>query len=246
MFKTLALIFWGIALPLIAAEETFILLDARRNIELASLGPGIHRRVSPCSTFKIPLSLMGYDSGILLDETAPVFPFQEGYSTYRESWKSSQTPQTWIQTSCVWYSQVLADLMGLQLLTQYISAFDYGNRDLTGGLTAFWLTSTLEISPYEQALFLQKLVQRTLPISNRAFDMTCTLFKLHDLPNGWTLYGKTGYGTFPTDAIRWFVGWIERAERTYVFAYNLRDTTIDLSLTIPRVTELLLNLDAAQ
>jgi beta-lactamase class D len=34
---------------------------------------------SPCSTFKIAISLMGFNEGILIDETHPEFPFKEGY-----------------------------------------------------------------------------------------------------------------------------------------------------------------------
>ena len=36
-------------------------------------------RHAPCSTFKIPLALIGFDSGILIDETHPEWPFKEGY-----------------------------------------------------------------------------------------------------------------------------------------------------------------------
>ena len=37
-------------------------------------------RYSPCSTFKIPISLMGYDSDILKDETHPEIPYKKGYA----------------------------------------------------------------------------------------------------------------------------------------------------------------------
>jgi beta-lactamase class D/beta-lactamase class D OXA-42 len=37
------------------------------------------RRVTPASTFKLVISLMGYDSGFLVDEHSPALPFREGY-----------------------------------------------------------------------------------------------------------------------------------------------------------------------
>lgn len=37
------------------------------------------RPVTPASTFKIAISLMGYDSGFLIDEHSPALPFQDGY-----------------------------------------------------------------------------------------------------------------------------------------------------------------------
>ncbi|WP_281269450.1 penicillin-binding transpeptidase domain-containing protein [Candidatus Rickettsia colombianensi] len=41
-------------------------------------------RYAPCSTFKIAISLMGYDDGFLIDETHPKLPFKEGYADYLE------------------------------------------------------------------------------------------------------------------------------------------------------------------
>ncbi|WP_410525695.1 penicillin-binding transpeptidase domain-containing protein [Rickettsia endosymbiont of Ixodes pacificus] len=41
-------------------------------------------RYAPCSTFKIAISLMGYDYGFLIDETHPKLPFKEGYADYLE------------------------------------------------------------------------------------------------------------------------------------------------------------------
>ena len=35
------------------------------------------KRYAPMSTFKIPLSLIGFDSGILLDEMHPIWPFKD-------------------------------------------------------------------------------------------------------------------------------------------------------------------------
>ena len=45
---------------------------------------------APMSTFKIPLSLIGFDSGILIDEMHPVWPFKEGYVDWRDSWKQDE------------------------------------------------------------------------------------------------------------------------------------------------------------
>jgi len=44
-------------------------------------------RHSPCSTFKIAISLMEYNEGLLLDELHPEIPFSEAYPTYIEAWK---------------------------------------------------------------------------------------------------------------------------------------------------------------
>ncbi|HXN83314.1 MAG TPA: penicillin-binding transpeptidase domain-containing protein [Myxococcales bacterium] len=37
------------------------------------------KRVTAASTFKIAISLMGYDAGFLVDEHTPALPFRDGY-----------------------------------------------------------------------------------------------------------------------------------------------------------------------
>jgi len=120
-------------------------------------------RHSPCSTFKIAISLMGYNEGLLVDENNPELPFKQGYTDLVETWKQPQNPNTWMKNSCVWYSQVLTQKLGEKKFKKYVKNFDYGNEDVSGdkakdnGLTNAWLSSSLQISPQEQIKFLNKL-----------------------------------------------------------------------------------------
>ncbi|WP_198430612.1 penicillin-binding transpeptidase domain-containing protein [Roseobacter sp. TSBP12] len=41
------------------------------------------KRISPASTFKIAISLMGFDSGILTGSERPEWPFKVGYLDWR-------------------------------------------------------------------------------------------------------------------------------------------------------------------
>ena len=106
-------------------------------------------RYSPASTFKIPLALMGYDSGILEDETNPVFPQKTEYEIFIDAWKGDHNPSTWMRDSCVWYSRVLTGKLGIKKFKNYVRAFDYGNMDISGdkgknnGLSSSWLSSSL-------------------------------------------------------------------------------------------------------
>ncbi len=194
-------------------------------------------RYSPCSTFKIPLSLIGYDAEILTDETHPVWPFKEGYDAFRDAWRQNQTPQSWIKESCVWYSQVLTQQLGIEKFQNYVTKLNYGNKDLSGdagkhnGLTQAWLSSSLEISPQEQLEFLQKLRDNALPVSEHAHTMTKSILFVEELPSGWKLYGKTGSGYLLNEAktqkseIRhgWFIGWIEKNNRKIIFVHHIVD-----------------------
>lgn len=221
-----------------SAEENFLLINGVTDEIVFELGPHIDERISPYSTFKIVLSLIGYDAGILKDEKTPTWEFQEGYDDFLEVWKSPQTPQSWIKHSCIWYSKVLALQLGLEKIQSYLTSIEYGNEDVSGGLaepgltSVAWVNSTLKISPKEQVKFIQKLVYGHLPSSSSSIDMTKLLLFKEELPEGWKLFGRTGYG--------WFVGWIEKDHHFYPFAYHTREQKIDPDQRVQRTKQLLL------
>jgi beta-lactamase class D len=211
-------------------------------------------RVTPASTFKIALSLMGYDSGYLSDEHLPALPFKQGYADWMPSWRATTDPTSWIRNSVVWYSQLLTEWLGRGRLQHYVTAFGYGNADLGGdagqdnGLTHAWLTSSLQISPLEQLAFLHRLIARQLPVSARAYDLTARLTLVGALPDGWEVHGKTGNG-FRQNAdgsserrlqVGWFVGWAVQGTRVVAFARCLSDETPQQESAAKRARESLL------
>ena len=195
------------------------------------------KRYAPMSTFKITLSLIGFDSGILADEMHPVWPFKEGYVDWRDAWKQNQTPKSWMKESCVWYSQVLTKKLGMKKFQDYVTKFDYGNNDLSGdkeqnnGLTNAWLSSSLKISAIEQIAFLQKMLAGKLPIKPHAVAMTKNILFVEELKNGWKFFGKTGMGSLlnadgtknPDLYHGWFIGWIEKGDRRIIFSNHIED-----------------------
>ena len=205
-------------------------------------------RHAPNSTFKIAISLMGFDEGILVDETHPELPYQTGYVDWVETWKQPHNPRNWLQNSCVWYSWFVTKHLGIEKLASYLKAFNYGNQDLSGdvgknnGITHAWLSSSLEISPSEQVVFLKKLISNQLPISQHAQTQTKEILWVETLPNSWSLYGKTGSGNvLSTDRTEkldlqtgWFVGWLQKDDRKIVFAHYIEDETPQSSYAGPR------------
>jgi beta-lactamase class D len=234
-----------------SAEENFLLIDGNTGEIVVEFGPHNDEQVTPACSFNIALSLMGYDAGILKDEYIPKWDFQEGYDDFSESWKASQTPQTWMTRSCVWYSKILSLQLGLETIQRYLKLLEYGNQDMSGGLAkpgpknAAWISSSLAISPREQVYFIQKMIHEKLSVSKIAIQMTKILIFKDDLPRGWKLYGKTGLGSIFTQdgsilKVRWFVGWIEKNHTFFPFAYQMREKISDVSQTVPRVKELLI------
>ena len=184
------------------------------------------RRVTPASTFKIAISLMGYDAGVLKDAHHPARPYDESYKAWRPEWKTTTDPTTWIAKSVVWYSQQTTTALGAARFGGYVRDFQYGDQDVSGGLARAWLSSSLHISPMEQLDFLRRMLLGRLPVSRRAVDMTAQITAMPDLIDGWTIHGKTGSGAPHTadggyDGGRefgWFVGWAIKDGRKVVFA----------------------------
>ncbi|RAP38468.1 hypothetical protein B1207_00845 [Legionella quinlivanii] len=236
---------FGSSLP---PQRSCFLIKENQRI-LKQEGEDCNQRYAPASTFKIALSLMGFDSGILKDSLHPLWPYKKEYELYLNVWKYPHNPRTWIRDSCVWYSQVLTRQLGMKRFKAYVQAFDYGNQDVSGdkgqnnGLTHAWLSSSLAISPEEQVDFLQKLINHQLPLQDKAYAMTKEILFIQELVGGWKLYGKTGSGQqLSADKSQklnlqhgWFVGWIEKDGRVIRFASHLADSKEESSFASFRV-----------
>ena len=235
MKKTIFYLSFGIISNLTSANSHCFLV--KENNQFIKQEGECRTRYAPCSTFKIAISLMGYNEGLLIDETHPKYPFQEGYVAWLKRWQQSHNPRLWLKNSCVWYSQVLTKKLGMKKFQEYVRKFKYGNQDVSGdkgknnGLTNSWLSSSLKISPEEQIHFLQKMNNQKLPVEVKALKMTENILYIEDLASGWKLFGKTGNGSqLNKDKTKnldhqlgWFVGWIQKANRKIVFAKLILD-----------------------
>ncbi len=250
------------------AKETFILYDLTHNKTLACSGAP-DSRSSPYSTFKIALSLMGFESQLLHDATSPVWKYGAKHRprAMLQDHRQDMDPQKWMRYSCVWFSQELTRALGPRKFQHYVNQLSYGNKDLTGtpgknnGLTESWLGSSLKISPREQIAFLSRLVHRRLPFSPQAHRKTREIICLGDQGKGWILYGKTGAGfrknskgqKDPQFWMGWFVGWIEKGDFKYVFASQVEGVKrsrgfggqVAKNLALKKIRELILSKDTA-
>lgn len=231
-------------------EENFILIKEATNEIITNFGSGVEERVTPACSFNIALSLMGYDQKILQNEHTPMWNFEEGYDDFSDQWKQSQTPLTWMERSCVWFSKIVSLHLGQETIGKYLDLFDYGNQNfstglvLPGPLNPAWVSSSLKISPLEQVEFLKKMIRRELPVSDHSFKMTRKILFKEELGPDWKLFGKTGLGSVNDKdgsnvRIRWFVGWVEKGLDFFPFAYLQQEAEIDISQTVPRVKKLL-------
>lgn len=91
----------------------------------------------PASTFKIPNSLIAIEEGVVID-TNQVIKW-DGHTWPKKPWNQDQTLKTAMKYSCIWVYFGFAEQIGIEKYYKYVKSFDYGNKDLTGSPTRFWL-----------------------------------------------------------------------------------------------------------
>ncbi|MEK6644543.1 MAG: penicillin-binding transpeptidase domain-containing protein [Planctomycetota bacterium] len=200
-------------------EGCFVIKEVGTDTHLRFNEAALAKRQSPCSTFKIPSALIGLETGVL---QGPDTLFKwDGKTSWNKAWERDHTLASAIKESCVWYFQEVARRIGMERMKQFIDRFDYGNRDLSGGIDRFWLTSTLEISANEQLAFMEKLYTNKLPVSKRTVETMQSLLVYRE-GKGWTFSGKTGTaGKNDKTVLGWFVGHVRSGDKQYVFAVNM-------------------------
>jgi beta-lactamase class D len=202
-------------------DACFVVHDVRKNKTIRWNAGRSARRFTPCSTFKIPNALIALETGV-----APDGDFRlkwDGSKQHFSVWEKDHTLRSAISVSCLWYFQRIAAMTGEQRMREHVDKFNYGNRDLSGGLTDFWLQSSLKISADEQVAFLRRLVEGRLPVSRRSRDIVADALVVSR--SGDEIFrGKTGTAGDPVKKIAtlgWFVGWHTKGKDAYIFAVNI-------------------------
>ena len=200
-------------------EGSFVLYDLENDIwsihdiEHATL------RVAPDSTYKIYDALFGLEEGVITPEDS--FIAWNGKNYPFETWNSDQTLQSAMTSSVNWYFQSIDEQLASTNIRNYIQQIGYGNENVSGRLSTYWLESSLKISPVEQVKLLTKLQNNSLGFSSENINAVKDSICISSSDTG-TFYGKTGTGRVDgQDVNGWFIGYIETADNTYFFATNI-------------------------
>lgn len=198
------------------------------------------KRFTPFSTFKVPNSLIGLETGVIRDPVAVVRwdrARRPPADHWPEGWKRDHSLRSAFKGSAVWFYQDLALKVGPEKMRSFLRRFEYGNQDTSGGIDQFWLASSLKISADEQVRFLRAFYDGKLGLSPRTNEIARDLFVYEKTPT-YTLSAKTGSGPLgPGKALGWFVGYVETRGNVYFFAINtdgpsytaIKDKRIDLT-----------------
>lgn len=216
--------------PFEDARGCFLLYNVKTQKIEKEVGDACQDRLPACSTFKVPLAVMAFDSKVLKDEKQVLK--WDGKKRMHETWNKDHNGQTWMTDSVVWFSQKLTPKMGEKKFKKYLKDFNYGNQDVSTGITTAWLNSpsnpkgSLGVTAYEQVDFMKKLWMNELPVSKRSMELTRQITYLETSPKGFKLSGKTGSNFYDEDRkvqLGWFISHITNGEKEYIAVTNLSD-----------------------
>lgn len=206
----------------------FVLYDLKSDRYVRHNEPRCRRRFTPASTFKIPNSLIGLETGVVRDADFLLSWDPQRYPAEGRPntapfihWWQNHTLRSAMKHSVLWYYIDVARKVGAQRMQKYVTQFKYGNGDTSGGIEQFWRNSSLQISAEEQVDFLRRFYTEKLSISKPSTAIVKDILLLEHTAN-YRLSGKTGAaprekgGTFA-----WFVGYLERDGNVYFFALNM-------------------------
>jgi beta-lactamase class D len=200
-------------------EGTFVLYDRQQEKFTGHNETRSTRRYIPASTFKIVNSLIGLAVGTVKDVDDPL-PYTGPDDPFIAQWKHDMGLRKAIKLSNVPIYQELARRIGLRRIQQQINLLHYGNENIGHKVDRFWLDGPLEISSIEQVEFLTKLATKSLPYPDHIQQSVHEILLIEKGKN-WKMYGKTGWQNAPGKGVGWFVGWLEKSDKLYVFALNM-------------------------
>jgi beta-lactamase class D len=175
----------------------------------------------PASTFKIPNSIIALETGVVADPDSDVFKW-DGVKRPIEGWNRDHTMRTAIAASAVPVYQEIARRIGPERMQKYLDLFEYGNRDIGGGIDQFWLTGNLRIDPVQQVDFIDQLRRGALPVSKRSQDLVRDILPVTKVGDA-VIRTKSGLlgAERGQPSLGWMVGWAEKGSAHTVFALNM-------------------------
>ena len=218
-------------------EGCFVLYDLEEDTWQIYNMEQAEKRISPDSTYKIYDALFALEEGIITPDNS--FVAWDGQENPFAVWNTDQTLSSAMASSVNWYFQTMDTQLGNDRLAAYFQKIGYGNADVTGDISSYWMESSLKISPIEQVELLTKLHQNEFDFKAENIEAVKEAIQL-SASSDTVLYGKTGTGRVNGKDINgWFVGSVENGQHTYFFACNIQS---DANATGSHASEIALSI----
>ena len=177
---------------------------------------------TPASTFKILNSLIGLQTGRIVNEKMIIK--WDGIKRWNEDWNKDLSMDEAFKVSAVPYYQEVARRIGKDTMQFWLDSLKYGNHTIGNRVDSFWLDNSLKITSDEQLGLVKKLYFGQLPFNKTTMDIVKKVM-VHESNSNYTLAYKTGWGYKENgNALGWIVGWIEENKHPYFFVLNVEGT----------------------
>ena len=191
------------------------------------------QRFTPASTFKIVNSLIGLQTGVIINENMIIK--WDGIKRPMDAWNKDLTMAEAFKASAVNYYQEVARRIGHDTMKLWIDSLKYGNMNISGPIDSFWLNNKLKISPDEELGLVKKLYFNQLPFQQTYTDVVKKLM-VQEQNSNYTLAYKTGWGFDEQgNSIGWITGWIEENKHPYFFVLNMQTAEKDFDMFNNRI-----------
>ncbi len=194
-------------------QGSFIIHDLSRFKDSAYL---------PASTFKIVNSLIGIETGKIVDEKM-IIPW-DGTTREIDDWNKDLGMAEAFKVSSVPYYQEVARRIGKDTMQRWLDTLGYGsryNKAIVGRIDSFWLDNSVKITADEQLGLVKKLYFDQLPFQKRTMRIVKDVMQQEKNAN-YSISYKTGWGNIENgNALGWVVGWIIENQHPYFFALNI-------------------------
>lgn len=173
----------------------------------------------PASTFKIPNTLIGLETGTITLDTQ--FKW-DGKPRERDEWNADMDIKQAFKVSCVPVYKELARSIGAKRMQDYIRLLHYGDLDIHGNnIDTFWLRGESTITPFQQIYFLKRLYNKELPVKDETIN-TLLQVMLKEQTKDYTIWAKTGWSAPPGGInVGWYVGIVKTRGNVYYFVTNV-------------------------
>lgn len=210
---------------------SFVVLDAATGERFVLGGEDAARATIPCSTFKIPNTLIGLETGVITGEDFTL-PW-DGQKREFEAWNHDHDVRSALRDSVVWFYQEVARRIGPERMKKWVFDLRYGNRAVEGPIDAFWLDDgSLRLSPEEQVEFLRRVRAYQIPVRRENVDLLMRILPSERVGDA-VVRAKTGIGRQDGRTVGWLVGYVERAGRTWIFALRVDAPGAELTRVMP-------------
>lgn len=218
--------------PPLSHPGCFLLLDLTTGVTQVSQAQSCDLATSPASTFKIPNSLIGLETGVTSGADA-IRRFDPSKHDYAKWGREDLTLTDAVRQSVVWYFRELAADVGPERMQSMLDRLDYGNASIGTDVTMFWLDGTLTISGREQLDFLRRMWTGELDVAPehvRTLEdiLTQPLRNLEGRVSDPSQYEaawsseveaqfKTGTNDYEGGSVTWWVGRLRSDQRDVIF-----------------------------